>query len=362
MVGFDYGTKPRVAVIGDLEFPQLLSNDLVALGYLEIPQFGVLVDPPVLVMAFQNKTIARECFMHFKGWSEASEDGDAVGIEFVEFEDNEYGLCVYQEPRRLTDRVLPKSHQSETEPLLMNVGYIKRFPQASRGYAWFKMMVKRSPFVLAPGTLNGELMLDLAIRKREVSFYQQDNIPENVMESILARPYQSDVEKPLKSSPKPNLKLSPLEIFQRRKTQLARFFPVTLERLRFNPTFSEIKQKLVEEGYQDWQVVQAGCNLVLKYRLPDLFAKTDDSQYDATGVLDYLINYSEDVSAMLPPDQEISIERLLNQIKADTYELIQYAVDNELPEINKCDLQNMLLEYGLLEVSTSSQKVTAEPM
>ena len=360
MVGFDYGTKPRVAVIGDLEFPQLLSDGFLALGYLRIPQFGILVDPPVLVMAFRDKTIAQECFMHFKGWSDASEDGDAVGIGFVEFEDNEYGLCVYQEPKRLTDRVLPKSHQSETEPLLMNVGYIKRFPQASQGYAWFKTMVKRSPFVLAPGTLNGELMLDLAIRKREVSFYQQDNIPENTMEFVLARPYQSDVEKQLKASPKPNLKLSRLEIFQRRKVQLARFFPVTLERLRFSLTFSEIKQKLVEEGYQDWQVVQAGCNLVLKYRLPELFAKTDNGQYDAMRVLDYLINHSEDVSKMLPPEQEISIRQLLKQIKTDTYELIRYIVDNELPEINKCDLQNMLSEYGLLEASTLSKQAATE--
>lgn len=67
MFGFDYGTKPRVAVVGDLEFPQLLSDGLVALGYLEIPQFGVLVDPPVLVMAFWDKTIAKECFTHFIG-------------------------------------------------------------------------------------------------------------------------------------------------------------------------------------------------------------------------------------------------------------------------------------------------------
>lgn len=349
MVGFDYGTKPRVAVVGDLEFLQLLSDNLVALGYSEVPQFGILVDPPVLVMVFQNKTIARECFMHFKSWSDASEDGDAVGIGFVEFENNKYGLCVYQEPERLTDRVLPKSYQVESEPLLMNVGYIKRFPQASQGYTWFKTMVKRSPFVLAPGTLNGELMLDLAIRKREVSFYQHDNIPENTMESVLARPYQSDIENPLKASPKPNLKLSPLEIFQRRKAQLARFFPVTLERLRFSTTFSEIKQKLVDEGYQDWQVVQAGCNLALKYRLSELFAKTDDAQYDAMGVLDYLINHSEDVSEKLPPEQEISKIKLLEQIKIDTYEVIQYVIDNELPEIGKCDLQNMLSEHGLLE-------------
>jgi hypothetical protein len=360
MFGFDYGTKPRIAVVGDLEFPQRLSDGLVALGYLRIPQFSVLVDPPVLVMAFQDKTIAQECFTHFKGWSDASEDGDAVGIGFVEFEDKEYGLCVYQEPNRLTDRVLPKSYQSETEPLLMNVGYIKRFPQASQGYAWFKTIVKRSPFVLAPGTLNGELMLDLAIRKCEVSFYQQDNIPENTMESVLARPYQSDVEKSLKASPTPNLKLSPLEIFQRRKSQLSRFFPVTLERLRFSSIFSEVKQKLIEEGYQGWQVIQAGCNLVLKYRLPQLFAKTDDGHYDPMGVLDYLINHSEEVSAMLPPDQEISIEQLLKQIKADTYELIRYVVDGELPEISKCELQIMLSEHGLLEASTLSQKVAAE--
>ena len=360
MFGYDYGTKPCVAVVGDLEFPQLFSDGLVALGYMKIPQFGILVDPPVLVMAFRDKTMGRECFTHLKGWSDASEDGDAVGIGFIEFGVEEYGLCVYQEPKRLTDRVLPKSHQDESEPLLINVGYIKRFPKASQGYAWFKSMTERSPFVLAPGTIDGELMLDLAIRKREVNFYQQDNIPEHTMESVLVKPYISGAEKSPKPSPTPNLKLSPLEIFQRRRSQLARFFPVTLERLRFSPLFSQTKQKLVKEGCQEWQVTQAGCNLVLKYRLPELFAKTDDDQYDAMGVLDYLLTYSEDVSSKLPPDQELSIEQLLEQIKADTYELIRYVIDNQPPEINNCDLQLMLLEHGLLEAPSSSQKAAAK--
>src|SRR5215216_2911664 len=92
--GYDYGTKPIVVVIGDTEFPDLLiRGDFAAVGYDLVEHFGLLVNAPRLTMVFRDVALARECFLRFKEWGGASEDGDAVRISFVDLEDGGYAMC-----------------------------------------------------------------------------------------------------------------------------------------------------------------------------------------------------------------------------------------------------------------------------
>lgn len=38
MIGFDYSLKPKIMIIGDVEFPQLLMEaEILGLGYMTIP-------------------------------------------------------------------------------------------------------------------------------------------------------------------------------------------------------------------------------------------------------------------------------------------------------------------------------------
>ena len=71
-VGYDYGTKPRVMVLGDMEFSSLLDDSLLAIGYAVESQFGAMVDAPMLVLIFENESAGRACFARFHGWCEGS--------------------------------------------------------------------------------------------------------------------------------------------------------------------------------------------------------------------------------------------------------------------------------------------------
>ena len=63
--GYDYGTRPKVMILGDGEFPSLLRRGLAALGYGTVPHFGVLVDTPLLSMMFDDEQVGNECSAHF---------------------------------------------------------------------------------------------------------------------------------------------------------------------------------------------------------------------------------------------------------------------------------------------------------
>jgi hypothetical protein len=160
--GYDYGTKPIVLVPGDTEFIDLLNRGFLAIGYGVVPEFGLLVDAPLLLMGFKNETIARQCFSHFVEWSGEDSDGDAVRISFVEFNNGEFGMCVSQDIERLLKRSIPEIYRKEVEPRIMVVGHLKTFPHQSDGYRWFKSGAMTSPFVLAPQSVNGEPIQEIA--------------------------------------------------------------------------------------------------------------------------------------------------------------------------------------------------------
>lgn len=325
--GFDYGTKPTVAVIGDIGFPELLRRGLAGLGYSLLPQHGLLVNPPLLVMIFEDADTARECFTRFRGWCQDAPDGDAVGTTFIEYDSGEYGFCVYQEPRLLVQRLVPEPERSEFEQLMMVTAHLKLFPSQSPHYSWFKSAVRDRMFVLAPGTKDGELILDLALRKGQVHFYAQDQIPEESIASTFAR-LEGEAGPPLPRPVSSEMKLRPRNIAERRRAQLSRFFPVTLERLAFQPSFDELKSQLKAEGYREWQVVQAACNVLLRRRKPELFrtvgTPASGQLEPQPSPLEYLLHNSEDLSAPKPAEGALSASALRRQIHADMRHLLGY--------------------------------------
>lgn len=354
-LGYDYGTKPKAIVAGDATFIELLRRgDFTALGYSRVPQFGILVNAPLLVMIFKDRDVGRECFSHFKGWSDASGDGDAVGLGFIEFENGDYGLCIYPENQHLIERTIPEIFRSEVESIIVSASYLKVFQQRGGHYDWFKSAVQTSPFVLAPGTMESSPMLDLAIRKRRIHFYQENDIPEHTMEAALMRSRQANGAGELHRSISPDIKPSAQEINGRRQSQLNRFFPVTLEYLRFNPRFVRVQKRLIEEGYREWQILQAVCNMTLKHRAPQLFdtskVSSGSSQESETKmkILDYLLTNFEDVSITFPSLSRFSSAKLRKQIEADEYDLLQYVTAPDVPKIPTNELGNELAKYGLL--------------
>jgi hypothetical protein len=350
-VGYDYGTKPKVMVMGDMEFPSLLGDSYLALAYAVEPQFGALVDAPMLVMVFENEAAGRACFARFGGWCEASGSGDAVALGFVEVDDAEYVMCIYPDHERLVQRALPETHRPEVDPLVFMVGHSKTFPRQSGGYDWFKRAAGRSPFVLAPATPDGSVMIDAAFYKTEVGFYREDDLPEHSMELALMRLRRGEEDA---YGPKPPEAAGPEEITERRWAQLSRFFPVTLERLSFDTAFGRMLRQLTSEGYREWQVMQAGCNLTLRSYAPELFSSGEEEgdspeELNRADILDYLLDQSEDAMGTFPPTGEMTAPVLREQITADGRDLLSYVAGPDTPDLTAEDLQAELASRGLLE-------------
>ena len=168
--GYDYGTKPKVMVVADIEFPDILRTSFMALGYGQVPIFGDLANVPLLMMLFKDLEGGDKCFSHFNAWCNTSEGGDAVGVGFIEFNSGEYGICIYQEHDSVIEQCISELHRPEVEPTIMSIGHLKMFPEQSGSYRWFKALVEKEKFVLAPGTSEYGPMLDRGIIKRKAHF------------------------------------------------------------------------------------------------------------------------------------------------------------------------------------------------
>jgi len=356
ILGFDYGTKPIVLIIGDTEFPGLLiRGNFAAVGYDVVEYFGLLVNAPRLTMVFQDVGTARECFLRFKEWGGPSEDGDAVRISFVELDEGGYAMCTSQDVDRLIKNRMPEWFRGEVETRAMAMGSIKTFPEVSDSYRWFKSVTETSPFILAPAGINTPPIRDLALRKREVHFYREGELPEHSIESSLVRHRNDLKESDTRREIPSELRANAADIRVRRGAQLSRFFPVTLERLSMSKDFADVKRQLMADGFREWQVVQAACNISLKQIAPELFISSpqlsneEQGEPSAMRVLDFLLSGHEIVARMLPPAGHLSAEKLREQIQADAQELLQYVAGARIEKVEPSRLQAELADRGLLD-------------
>jgi hypothetical protein len=335
-------------LIGDILFPSLINEAKpTGMGYGHIPYFGLLINPPLACLIFENIEKGRECFQHFKKWSEDSGDGDAVALNFIEKINGGYVICIYQELNRLIDRSIPKYLKPEVSPI-SNI--LVTFPlvveKTSNEYLLFKEEAEKNPFIFCGGSTTGQIFKNLAIRKREIRFYKENKIPKNSPESA----YSGIIGTHRK--PKLNQKLpieTNIEIINRRKKRLQTFFPITLEGLAYNSRFKKSKGILISEGFANWQISQAACNVVASYRMcnkPHFESlKKETGPFD---ILKFLLNTIEEPTSSFPPIHYFSIDILRYQIVADTIELLNY-IRKKPKNHSKTTLLNNLQKYGYLK-------------
>lgn len=356
--GYDYAIRPIILILGDTKFVELLNQGFLALGYGTIPEFGLLVNAPCLTMMFETDDIATECFRHFLSWKGDSNDADALQISFVEFEDGGYGMCSSQNIDRLIERMIPELYRKEIEPRIMTVGHLKSFPQISEGYLWFKSNVESSPFVIVPASKQFPPNPNLAIYKREINFYKEKELPEHSVEAPLVRNRHRTDEGLLSREIPSEIRFGGERFIERRWKQLKRFFPVTLERLGFNQNFTKIKTQLLTEGYREWQIIQAACNISLKNYAPELFVinntiseeeSEEKNNTPATKILKYILNNSENIYLPFPSEDKLSLENLREQINADSLELLSYFKESRELYIEPNNIQVELQKHQLLD-------------
>lgn len=331
VIGVDFGVRPTVMALGDVEFPDLLNKSFVGLAYGEVEEQtegGVIVLRPGLAMGFEDAGIAKNCFERFKAWIDGSQDEAALGMSFIDYDEGGYGLCIYQEPMALLERCVPEAQRPFVDPLTVCVGHVKRFPDRSEGYEWFKSKAAGTTIVVEPITRT-ESFSDLRFHKSTVRFYTETSVPEGSTEASLLR--GKDMKDGERSERRERPLPSPEQLFDHRLRCLSRFFPVTIEKASLSREFESVRSTLAGCGYRDWQIQQAVCVIALRHRNPGLFTPPQPSDETRSAgvqssILDYLLSNPEDALTTRVPSAELTFEALNEQIAANSEALLTYFI------------------------------------
>ncbi|MDP5199006.1 hypothetical protein [Flavobacterium sp. DG2-3] len=327
-IGFDYGLKPHLMLVGDPEFSKLfLAGKCIGLCYEFSKDKEDLIKPESLSFIFENEKPAEDFFKILLNWIDKSNgDGNAVAMDFIETDEGGYTLGISPDRKRFIDRMVPKSHKEKVSPVAMLFTQFKEIPTLSKSYLDFKNNINNIDnlcigYVIA----KGEKIIKKGEKhffKTEFNFYEENNISEDNMAAVYhAVKKQSDLVK--KPRPKPTEHLVQ-ELGKRRLLEMKSYLPLTLNRLQ-NKWLEIIIEKL-EKEYEKDQIVQAICNLTIFERLK----QNVDLSSDFTGqgypnrILDYLLFTFESFDSYYPDDDFYTEERIIQQIQNDKNELTQY--------------------------------------
>lgn len=364
-LGLDYGVRPRVATLGDVEFPSMLARNLSAVGYGTAHRYrNVVVDAPLLSLFFESEQDARDLFERFRTWSRDAFYSNGVRFSFVEFDDSSFGLCVVQDELVLFERLLSSAIRDEVEPHIFAVGHIKRFPRISEGYRSFKAFAHGKPVVINAMSPSGELA-DCILMVKTLPYYDAVTVPENSIERALVE--RNGPPKPRSSfSDQSTRSFDPNDIRARRTHRLRRFFPVTLIRLRASMDFLNAEKRLMAEGYRSWQILQAACNLTLPARCLGLNdtglqeSHQESERLNAVGVLQRLLGSHEDVQ-LRPHSRLTDCDALRHQIELDSSHLVEVLSTKDAAKVSTSP-QQWLAQHGLLDTGVGAGTYAKEPV
>nr|WP_309756590.1 hypothetical protein [Flavobacterium sp.] len=139
-IGFDYGLKPHLMLVGDPEFSNLFkAAKCTGLCYELSKAVNDLIKPEPLSFMFENEKPGEDFFNILLNWIDKSNgDGNAVALDFIETNDGGYALGITPDRKRFIDRMVPKSHKEKITPVAMLYTQFKEIPTLSKSYLDFK--------------------------------------------------------------------------------------------------------------------------------------------------------------------------------------------------------------------------------
>lgn len=327
----------RVVLASFDDFMTPIREHLHALSYSP-PAPGHGVADPSLAFIFDAPAAAEQVFDIFGKWAGAPAAGAAIGLSLVTRDDGAYTMCVYPEMSHLQARLAPGPLAAHLDARVVSPAHMKTFPGPSQNLPEFKAAALGKLVTILPGLTNGSLAPGLAIADVPIRFLQEAELSPSDYEYALL----NGVE-PSDSPSEPDDR-RPEVLARRRRTLLSRYFPVTLERLRFDPAFERASRQLAREGYASWQVQQAACNLTLSDRLLDL----PEDDRDAVGILMGLEASPEELPQ---PPLQWTLDSLRVQLASDIQELTNW-LSPELADASVTEHQGWLRQRGDLEEQT----------
>jgi hypothetical protein len=327
-IGFDYGVKPFLMLVGDIEFSDFFTKaDCRGVIYMFRGGDKSEMIPVQMAFMFQNEEPAEKFMDNLLGWiSKSNNEGDAVSMEFIENDKGGYIIGISPEINRFSDRMIPKYLKNRVTPFFMVQTHFKEIDTLGENYLNFKTNHSKADGIAIGyviGTVNGVTKKsEKYFTKKDFRFYKQNEIPNDSM----AVSYKAVSEKrsfdprKLRKPPKDSRE----EIAERRISEMKSLLPLTYNKLK-NLWLGDIQKKL-SETYDIEIVKQAICNLTIFERLmqvEDLSKDFTKTGY-ANSILDYLLSTYESFDSYYPLDDSYTDERIINQIKNDQKELENY--------------------------------------
>lgn len=327
-IGFDYGLKPHLMLVGDPEFSNLFkAAKCIGLSYEFSKGEKDLIKPESLSFMFENEKPAEDFFNILLNWIDKSNgDGNAVALDFIETNEGGYALGISPDMKIFIDRMIPKSHKEKVSPVAILYTQFKEIPTLSKNYLAFKNNIKNiGQFSIGYVIVKKEKIIKKGEKhfiKTEFSFFEENNIPDDhMLISYRAIKKQSDFVK----KPRPRLTELPLkDLGERRFLEMKSYLPLTLNRLQNK--WLEVTIEKLEKKYEKDQIIQAICNLTIFERLKQNVDLTSDFTGHGypNNILDYLLFTFESFDSYYPDDDFYTEERIIQQILNDKNELEQY--------------------------------------
>lgn len=365
--GYDYGFKPWMAAVGSFDFVNNLRDaDVGGVAYGSNYDEKLGEGPPFVSLVGRNEEPLRRAFEQFATWSKET-DGDAVELTFVFLKDGSYIIGLSPEATRLVQRLtgFNRTHQ----PLYMLHLWRHHLRTTSSQTLRFREYKRSlvSPFylcgsvqpALSRGAANAGTNSDLkiispAILKFEATFIDEADVEPNTIAATLLRMRKAEAtqsDRPKTSAPHDELKgppkPSPAQVRKTRSEALRRHFPVTLGRIAASSRLLELKAQVIKRGVQDWQFVQAICNLTLCAEMgsrPHFMDVTSDNLTES--IAEALSQRHESADGKgLPGDYPA--EQVLEQVRLDAACLL-HAIGGSGGMGHLSSLQKRLADMNLL--------------
>jgi len=317
--GLDFGLKPTMALLSNIEFPDLFKKaNCTGLIYGFCPDSTGSEIPHELSFMMENESFAEQFLDILIQWKDSSDgDSNAVALEFVELKNGEYTLIISPDNHLLMKRLVPEHLQGRVNPRLLTMSQGKAGMRIGKNYLTFRDKYIKDRRIAVRYTIfkDGQYVKQSSkyFIKTEFQFYNEDNIP-NGSNAILAVG-----NKPNFKLPKPpKITIDDAEMLKYRHSGLKYFFPIICDKI-LNEAWLKDIITTINKSYTSDQTIQAICNLVLFERVklqnptPVDFSKPG---YDMD-VLEYLMANFESFDSYLPEDTFFTKQKIESQIRLD---------------------------------------------
>lgn len=325
--GFDFGLKPKVALLPDFAFNELLSKAEVigcAYGFCHFDDETGHI--PCITLVGQNGDILIEVYKIFQNWG-CKEDGDVICMDILLNDDGSYDLWITPEFERMRYRIQPQAELFDA--LLMNLSWIKHIDTTNDFLYTLKEHCQKllSPVVVNAATCKDITQTDpdlspikewediLMFNFRILSSQEANKDP---MYSLIARGKGKK-----KGYGKKTSEYTPETIAANRLNIFDTAFPVSRERIKTSSLMEQVRALDGFESVVDEQIVQAAVNIALSAELNDRdfhYSALDDSYEEA--IFDHILNRVEHADGT-PYPESVDAEVIAKQIHLDVIKSLQ---------------------------------------